>query len=208
MRFFLPAVVVGCILLSFSAIAMTTSTVSHRVMVDSLSLVPMDDFTPLLVRESSVRRVWENEQVSFLNVRRDVANAADAEKPLLREQLILQRSNLLHAHLNGLVLDFEKMDYLLERFPVMLIRLRSVYSYRRDAGNVVDGFDAAFEGLESSLEALRDEHAVLRAALEDVSRNRAESRRSIEELGANTAGQLERVQQWVIAYTQLLRKVA
>lgn len=203
----LPLLVAGWLLiLGWGAIAQTTSTVGHQVGVDAMGIVPPSDFAPLIIRQDIIRNSWEAENASFLNIRKLFANASDADKELIRAQLGLQRTNLLHVHLNSVILDFQKIDFLLEQFPVMLIRMRTVYYYRPHAKLSSGVFESDYADLQSSLKELQDSRAQLRENLQIVSRNRSESREDIEAIYAQTTQLLRLTQEWLADYTLLLRK--
>lgn len=195
------------ILLGFSVAGVTTSMVNHRVEVDAFGIVPFSDFTPLLVRQASVQKEWLNEKGSFLRARKDFADAFDSEKSLLREQLALQRINLLHAYLNGLVVDFQQADYLIGEFPVMLTRLRIVYAHHAQNGSELGGFDEAYDLLVSDLDSLQGAHVRLRERLESVAKSESESRVAIESVYADVSAHHLSTRKWLSAYSSLLRRV-
>ncbi len=195
------------VLLGFSVAGVTTSMVNHRVEVDALAITLPADFSPLLVRQASVQKEWVNEKGSFLRVRKDFADAFDSEKSLLREQLSLQRINLLHAYLNGLVVDFQQADYLIGEFPVMLTRLRIVYAHHSQNGSEIEGFDEAYALLVSDLDSLQGAHARLRQRLVDVAKSESESRVAIESVYADASAHHLSMRKWLAAYSSLLRRV-
>ena len=189
-----------------ASLSLPSSMVGHFVPVGSLEGRPTS-FSPLLIRQTAVRSTWDMENASFLRARYALANASSHEVSSYREQLGLQRSNLLRAHLNGVLLDAQKSDFLVGAFPSMLIRLRLVYYHARDRGMVIDSFEDRYASLRDAIPALESSQSDLRNELLHISKTNSESREAIESAQLKTSRHLSALTAWIARYRVLLREV-
>ena len=159
------------------------------------------------MRERAIQDNWKRETDQFLLLRKQLANASNADSSPLASQLSQHRVNLLNTYTNGLIVSYQKSDFVISQLEKALPRLRTIYEKKSKNVNAPQDFDTRFQNIESRVIAMQEFHTKFNSKLKSLAQQQISRRETIESLYNELDSRLRELQLTLSEYRSLSRQV-